>query len=302
VNRKYAKKPSWLKKRVPTGPNYQKVQTLLNGYALRTVCREARCPNCSECFHQGTATFLLLGDICTRNCHYCAVKQGWAHPPDREEPRRVADAVRELGLSFVVLTSVTRDDLPDGGAAHFHKTVSAIQARNPDVWVEVLIPDFQGSFQALERVLKSGPAVLNHNLETVPRLYPTVRPRADYDRSLRLLAKARTDSNGTVVKSGLMLGLGETDEEVVRVMEDLVGVGCHVLTLGQYLQPLSGKVPVARYLHPEEFEGLRERGLSLGFCEVVAGPFVRSSFQARRAFLKATGEAFNRETGPPPTG
>lgn len=285
------KKPDWLKVRIPSGPNYGKVNRLLSSQALHTVCQEARCPNRSQCFHQGTATFLLLGDVCTRTCCFCAVRNGKPEPPDPGEPERVVKAVKELKLSFVVLTSVTRDDLADGGASHFSLTLGALIEHVPGIGTEVLVPDFLGSAHALEGVLEAGPSVLNHNVETVPRLYREIRPEADYSRSLRLLQRAHRSSPGLVTKSGIMLGLGENHEEVIRVMEDLRAAGCSVLTLGQYLQPQPGNVPVSRYLPPQEFSFLRGVGLSMGFVEVVAGPFVRSSFRAEEAFRNAAGRA-----------
>ncbi len=281
------KKPVWLKKKIPTGPNYRRVNQLLTQYSLHTVCQEARCPNRLQCFQQGTATFLLLGEICTRNCRFCAVKQGSPEPLDLQESYHIAKVVQELGLSFVVLTAVTRDDLPDGGADIFYQTIQKLRDNNPDIKVEALVPDFCGSPKALERVLASNPNVLNHNMETVADLYADIRPQADYERSLELLARAAKHCPDTIIKSGLMLGLGESDDGLVRVMEDLLQAGCTVLTLGQYLQPSTEKAPVARYLHPDEFALFHEKGLSMGFTEVVAGPYVRSSFLAKEAFYKA---------------
>ena len=285
---RHQRKPEWLKKKIPAGPNFQRVNRLLSLHDLHTVCQEARCPNRSQCFHRGTATFLLLGDVCTRACRFCAVKGGNPVPPDPGEPERIVKAVRKLKLSYVVLTSVTRDDLPDGGANHFNRTVGALLEHVPGIRTEVLIPDFAGSADALQHVINAGPSVVNHNIETVPRLYAEIRPEADYSRSLELLQRAHAFSNSVVTKSGIMLGLGEIRTEVVHVMEDLREAGCSVLTLGQYLQPLPEKTPVARYLPPEEFAGLRELGLSMGFAEVVAGPFVRSSYEAEEAFRTAS--------------
>jgi len=284
---KAGRKPDWLKKPLPTGPNPRRLQSFLADRALHTVCREARCPNRAECFDRGTATFLLLGDRCTRKCAFCAVKHGLPDPPDPEEPRRIAQAVRSLNLSYVVLTSVTRDDLPDGGADHYCRTIQGLLASMPEIRVEALIPDFQGRSESLRRVALSGLAVLNHNLETVPRLYPGIRPQADYRRSLDILERARGCSDSLITKSGLMLGLGEEPEEVWQAMGDLREAGCEVLTLGQYLQPCKGKVEVQRYLPPEEFSRFREAGLSLGFAEVLAGPFVRSSLRAEESFREA---------------
>lgn len=281
------RKPAWLKKRVPTGPAYGRVIRLLRDRALHTVCEEARCPNRSQCFHAGTATFLLLGDRCTRGCAFCAVRHGPTGPPDPREPARVAEAARELGLRFVVLTSVTRDDLPDGGAAHFAATVRETLQDGDEREVEALVPDFQGSAASLETVLAARPSVLNHNVETVPRLYASLRPQASYRGSLELLRRAASRGPGCVTKSGIMLGLGEMRSEVLGVMEDLRQAGCAILTLGQYLQPLAGKAAVERFVPPEEFEALRTEGLSMGFAEVVAGPYVRSSYRAAEAYAHA---------------
>jgi lipoic acid synthetase len=273
-------KPPWLKIRVPAGTTYRDVQDLLKKCELHTVCQEARCPNLGECFSRGTATFLILGDHCTRNCRFCAVAHGPLGPPDPDEPRRVAEAVQNLRLRFVVITSVTRDDLPDGGAGHFAATIREIRQRNPHVRVEVLIPDFKGSEEALITVLRARPDVLNHNVETVPRLYPEVRPGADYQKSLELLKRARNYGAHIPTKSGLMLGLGESEEEVRRVMEDLLSMGCRILTLGQYLQPSKKHLPVVRFIPPEEFERWAAVAKVMGFTEVASGPFVRSSYHA----------------------
>jgi len=258
------------------------MKTGLRGAGLHSVCEEARCPNRTRCFARGTAAFLLLGDTCTRDCAFCAIRHGVPRPPDPGEPDAVADRVAALGLDYVVLTSVTRDDLPDGGAEHFALAIAALHARCPGVGVEVLIPDFQGSGEALARVLAAGPTVLNHNLETVPRLYPVVRPSADYRRSLELLRRA----GGLPTKSGLMLGLGETHEELQRVFGDLLGAGVERLTLGQYLRPTRRQLPVRRYLHPEEFEVLGAQARSMGFREVKSAPLVRSSFEAKSTYSR----------------
>jgi len=251
----------------------------LRASGLHTVCEEARCPNRTHCFAQGTAAFLLLGDTCTRHCAFCAIRQGAPSPPDPGEPLGVAERAAALGLGYVVLTSVTRDDLPDGGAGQFALTIEALRLRIPEAGVEVLTPDFQGSREALALVLEAKPDVFNHNLETVPRLYPEVRPEADYGRSLDLLRRAE----GVPRKSGLMLGLGETPEELERVFEDLLGAGVDWLTLGQYLRPTRHQLPVQRYLHPDEFEALGAKARDMGFRRVQAGPLVRSSFEASRA-------------------
>jgi lipoic acid synthetase len=274
------KKPPWLKRRLPTGKAYENVRRLLNKNCLHTVCQEAQCPNIWECFSEGTATFLIMGDRCTRNCGFCAVARGPLGPPDPEEPERIAEAVQTLNLSYVVVTSVTRDDLPDGGAGHFAATIKSIRKSKPATRVEVLIPDFQGSESALDLVLAAAPDVLNHNLETVKRLYPHVRPQAIYERSLALM-KYVYDQSSIPVKSGLMLGLGETQDEVQEAMQDLLENGCSLLTLGQYLQPSKSHLPVAEYIPPEVFESLRRNALSMGFKEVASGPFVRSSYHAK---------------------
>ena len=279
-----AKKPSWLTRRLPSGPDYEKVRVLMNQGRLHTVCQEAKCPNIWECFSNSTATFLILGDRCTRNCRFCAVAKGPIELPDPEEPPRVAAAVRDLSLLYVVITSVTRDDLPDGGASHFAETIREIHASTPKAIIEVLIPDFQGSREALRIVLDAGPDVLNHNIETVPRLYPTVRPGADYRRSLLQLERVQGISAPTLTKSGLMLGFGETRAEIEQTLKDLLDVGCRMLTLGQYLQPSKNHLPVARFVHPEEFDHWKNTALELGFSDVASGPFVRSSYHAKELF------------------
>lgn len=277
---KLVRKPPWLRVRLRAGPTYQGVLRRLREGQLHTVCQEALCPNLGECFSQGTATFLILGDRCTRNCRFCAVGHGPEGPPDPEEPQRVAEAALAMGLSYVVITSVTRDDLADGGAGHFAETIREVRKRLPEARVEVLVPDFRGSAEALETVLHARPDVLNHNLETVPRLYPEVRPGAEYRRSLELLRLARTLAPGVITKSGLMLGLGEADHEVVDVLSDLISTGCSILTMGQYLQPSRNHLPVQRFVPPEEFEAWRGIALNMGFREVASGPLVRSSYHA----------------------
>ncbi len=274
------RKPPWLKIRLGLGPDYRGVLRRLREGKLHTVCQEAHCPNQGECFSKGTATFLILGDRCTRNCGFCAVGHGPEGPPDPDEPRRVAEAALAMGLTYVVVTSVTRDDLPDGGAGHFAETIREVRKRLPEARVEVLVPDFRGSKEALRTVLNARPDVLNHNLETVPRLYPEVRPGAGYGRSLDLLNNARTLAPGVLTKSGLMLGLGEASHEVREVLRDLVSAGCVILTMGQYLQPSRGHLPVRRFIPPEEFEAWRMIALNMGFREVASGPLVRSSYHA----------------------
>lgn len=277
-------KPAWLKRRIPAGATYQEVHRILQRSKVYTICQEARCPNLGECFSRGTATFLILGDRCTRNCRFCAVAHGPIGPPDPEEPRRVAEGVESMGLGYVVVTSVTRDDLFDGGAGHFAETIREIRCRAPNARIEVLVPDFQGSNRALTTIVQARPDVLNHNLETVPRLYPKVRRGADYGRSLHLLKKVRELSQNIPTKSGLMLGLGESPEEVRRVLIDLLEVDCRILTLGQYLQPSRDHLPVERFVAQEEFRQWREIALELGFLTVAAGPFVRSSYQAEELY------------------
>ncbi len=282
-------KPPWLKKRIMLGPNIQKVSALLRETRLHTVCQEAHCPNLPECFSRRTATFMIMGNVCTRNCRFCAVNHGAPALLDEEEPRRVASAAQELGLRYVVITSVTRDDLEDGGAMHFANTVGAIKEHQPGTLVELLVPDFLGNPSSLDMLLSIPPDVINHNLETVPRLYPPVRPQADYRRSLDLLQRIRSRNPSILTKSGLMLGLGERESEVMRVMRDLLDVGCTLLTLGQYLQPSRDHHSVIRYLHPQEFDDYRALGERMGFLEVASGPFVRSSFGAAQMYRNAMG-------------
>jgi lipoic acid synthetase len=279
-----ARKPDWLRRRLGTGPAYEKVRDLVNSSRLHTVCQEANCPNIWECFSRGTSTFLIMGPNCTRACRFCAVGHGPIHPPDPHEPVRVAKAVASLGLKYVVITSVTRDDLPDGGARVFAETIREIQKRVAGAAVEVLVPDFQGDRDALRVVMDARPAVLNHNLETVPRLYPVVRPEAEYHRSLDILRWAREQDSRIPTKSGLMLGLGESDKEVEETLRDLLDAGCSILTLGQYLQPSKEHLPVERYIHPEEFDNWRKRALDMGFSEAASGPFVRSSYHAEALY------------------
>jgi lipoic acid synthetase len=254
---------------------------------LHTVCQEAKCPNQWECFSNRTATFLILGARCTRQCRFCAVEHGPLGPPDPQEPDRLAEAAAEMQLAYVVVTSVTRDDLPDGGAGAFAATIRAIRRRVPAARIEVLIPDFKGRRESLDMVLAARPDVLNHNLETVPRLYATVRPEAGYTRSLDLLRASRRRAPDILTKSGLMLGLGETDAEIRGTLADLVAADCRMLTLGQYLQPTPDHLPVAAYVTPEAFARWREEALAMGFQEAACGPLVRSSYQARELFRAA---------------
>lgn len=276
-------KPSWIRVRLPHGPVVDRVRGFLRGRSLHTVCEEALCPNRGECWGNGTATFLILGERCTRNCAFCAVRSGLPEPLDRGEAARVAETVAALGLTHVVITSVTRDDLPDGGASAFAEVIRSVRSIAAACTVEVLIPDFQGDDAALARVLRARPDVLAHNLETVRRLHPRVRPQADYDRSLRLLLGARERDPDLVTKSGIMVGLGEEWEEILQVIQDLRAVGCDLLTVGQYLRPTRAQLPVTRYVAPETFEAVRRAALEAGFRWVEAGPFVRSSYRAETA-------------------
>lgn len=280
----HIRKPKWLKKKLPIGPEYENIRSMIRDDRLNTVCREAKCPNIWECFTRHTATFLILGSRCTRNCGFCAVEHGPTGPPDQDEPARVAEAAKNMNLRYVVVTSVTRDDLPDGGAEIFARTIDEIKKRIPGARVEVLIPDFKGSRSSLKTVLNAGPDVLNHNIETVERLYPYVRPEAEYSRSLELLQRAGTMNPEIPVKSGLMLGLGEKNEEILQTLNHLYDSGCRLLTLGQYLQPGKNHLPVKRFVPPEEFEDLKMEALKMGFSQVAGGPFVRSSYHAKELF------------------
>lgn len=280
-------KPAWLKKKLPPAGERSTVTGIVETGMLHTVCREAHCPNKGECFSQGTATLMILGDVCTRNCRFCAVNTGRPLELRQEEPEEVARAIRELALDYAVITSVTRDDLVDGGASIFARTIEAVRRLNPRGLVEVLIPDFAGEQGPLQTVLTACPEVLNHNVETVSRLYPAVRPQADYQRSLQVLSRTRKLAPGVVVKTGFMVGLGETMDEVFGLLEDLRGVGCQVVTIGQYLQPSGDHYPVQEYVPPSTFEKYQERAEELGFLAVASGPLVRSSYRARELYSKA---------------
>jgi len=275
------RRPAWLKARFPGGPNYHELKVLTNNLRLHTVCESARCPNIGECWDQRTATFMILGDVCTRRCGFCAVPKGAPLAVDYDEPERVAQAVARLGLLYAVVTSVNRDDRKDGGAEIFALTIGAIRRIRPECKVEVLIPDFQGSREALATVLAARPDVLDHNTETVPRLYSMVRPGARFERSLELIARVREMTPDIATKSGLMLGLGEDTAEVLDAMRALVAHGCQILTLGQYLQPSRDHLPIARYYTPQEFADLKIAGERMGFRHVESGPLVRSSYHAR---------------------
>jgi lipoic acid synthetase len=283
--------PPWIKKRAPKEEILQEMKHLLRSLSLHTVCEEARCPNIGECFAKKTATFMILGNRCTRNCRFCGVKKRNPLPLDLSEPENVARAVNRLGLRYVVITSVTRDDLPDGGASQFARTIKEIRRINKDgIRIEILVPDFKGSLSSLETVIEVRPDVLNHNLETIPRLYTTVRPKANYPRSLELLRRSKEMNSGIYTKSGLMVGLGESFGEVVEVMKDLREVGCAILTIGQYLRPSSEHLEVKEFVEPEKFKKYETIGRSLGFSCVAASPFVRSSYKAKEALEKTKGK------------
>ncbi|HEX9188235.1 MAG TPA: lipoyl synthase [Vicinamibacteria bacterium] len=272
-------RPAWIRARAPQGPAFERLQGLMRGLDLHTVCEEAHCPNLGECWSRGTATFMILGEVCTRACGFCAVKTGLpGQPPDPDEPRRVAEAVARMGLRHAVVTSVNRDDQPDGGASLFAATIAAIRAATPACAVEVLVPDFKGRWDALERVLEAKPDVLNHNVETVPRLYRQARAGASFPRSIELLQRSR--KAGLLTKSGIMVGLGEKLFEVEETIRAIRAAGTNVLTVGQYLRPSPRHLPVRRYWSPSEFESLRALALSLGFAHVESGPLVRSSYHA----------------------
>ncbi len=273
--------PDWIRTR---HADLHDTRQLLRRHRLSTVCEEARCPNRAECFSKPTATFMILGASCTRNCGFCSVNSSGPEPVDEKEPENVAAAASELGLRYVVVTSVTRDDLPDGGAGHFARTIQALRRRIPAAKIEVLTPDFQGDFDALKAVLDACPDVYNHNVETAERLYPAVRPQADYRRSLSVLAKAAETAPGIFIKSGFMLGLGEKREEIIRLLGDLRDAGCHFVTIGQYLQPTRKNLPVVEYVRPEVFEELKSVALGMGFKYAASAPLVRSSMNAEEMF------------------
>jgi lipoic acid synthetase len=291
--RRRAPKPAWLKVKAPGSPAYVRLKRLMGELHLNTVCEEAHCPNIGECWHHGTATFMILGDVCTRACGYCAVAHGRPAGLDTAEPERVASAVERMKLRYVVITSVDRDDLADGGASIFARTIRQIRLRLPACRIEVLIPDFQGKAEPLQSVLDAGPDILNHNTETVPRLYRLARPGGRYARTLELLDRARAHAPQIPTKSGLMVGLGEEWDEVIATLADLRSVGCGILTIGQYLSPSATHLPVVRYYHPEEFEMLKATALSMGFGHVESGPLVRSSYHAHEQ-----ADAYDESTWP----
>jgi lipoyl synthase len=275
------RKPRWIRAQSHADPGVQRIKRILREQRLHTVCEEASCPNLGECFAHGTATFMIMGDICTRRCPFCDVAHGRPNPLDADEPRHLAETIRAMGLHYVVITSVDRDDLRDGGAAHFVSCIRAVREQNPGIRIEVLVPDFRGRVATALGILREAPPdVFNHNLETVPRLYRKARPGSDYRGSLELLRDFREEHSGIPTKSGLMLGIGETREELLGVLQDLRDHGCEMLTLGQYLQPSRHHLPVERYLEPGEFDELAERAREMGFRQVASGPMVRSSYHA----------------------
>ena len=278
--------PAWFKKRIPDSKIMIAMEGLIGNLHLHTICESAICPNPGDCFSKRTATFLILGDVCTRNCTFCAVKKGFPLPVDGDEPAHLAEAVVHLGLRHVVITSVTRDDLADGGATHYVKVVTGLKERNKAITVEVLIPDFQGSLEALKKVVDARPEVINHNMETIPRLYPEVRPLADFQRSLGLFEKIKEFDPRIITKSGFMVGLGETQAELLEAMKELRQAGCDLLTIGQYLQPSPQHHRLVKYIHPDEFEEYARLGREMGFVAVASAPLVRSSFKASELYDK----------------
>jgi lipoyl synthase len=272
--------PDWLRVKMPGGPRYIELKHLMQDHQLHTVCEEAHCPNIGECWERGTATFMILGDICTRRCHYCAVTTGRPTGIDLQEPGRLAETVRMMGLRYCVITSVNRDDLPDGGAFIFAACIKKVRAEAPGCKVEVLIPDFAGAWPALQKVIDARPDVLNHNIESTQRIFPRVRPRGNYRLSLDLLGRVKEMGSGMVTKSGIIVGMGETREEVLETMQDLRGVGCDLLTIGQYLRPSANHLPIDRFYTPAEFAEMRQIGEEMGFKHVASGPLVRSSYHA----------------------
>jgi lipoic acid synthetase len=277
--------PSWLIKKTPKSSNMKAIRSLIADNSIHTVCESAKCPNIGECYSQKTVTFMILGNTCTRNCAFCAVCKENLLPPDENEPKKVAEAAKKLGLKYVVITSVTRDDLPDGGAEQFVKTINEVRKEVPGVKIEVLIPDFRGNKAALHNISDIEPNIINHNLETILRLYSKIRPQADYKRSLNVLKLAKKRKNSLYTKSGIMVGLGETRREVFSLMEDLRSVGCDILTIGQYLQPSKEQTEVVEFIEPAVFEEYRSKGEKLGFKKVFSGPFVRSSYKAGEIYV-----------------
>ena len=284
MNQPLRKKPEWLKAPAHSGENFENVRKILKQYGVNTVCDEACCPNRGECFNLKTATFMILGRQCTRNCRFCAVHKGSPEPVDENEPMSVAGAVKALGLKYVVITSVTRDDLPDGGAAHFAATVRAIKQQSPDIRVEVLIPDFKGDLSALKTVADAGPDVVGHNVETVPSLYQKIRPMADYRRSLKVIAGVKEYGGGILSKTGIMVGVGETQAEIIDVFSDIVRAGCDIVTIGQYLAPSVQHYPVKEYVHPDVFAAYKQKAEEMGILYAASSPLTRSSHLAVQAY------------------
>lgn len=278
------RKPDWLKIKIPAGKEYVQVKEIVNRHKLHTICTSGLCPNMAECWGRGTATFMILGDVCTRSCKFCATKTGKPEAVDKAEPKNLAESVRLMKLKHCVITSVDRDDLPDGGAAHWAETIRAVKALNPKTTIEALIPDFMGKSELIEQVIDARPEVISHNLETVRRLTPQVRSAAKYDRSLDVIRQIA--GSGITAKSGIMVGLGETEEEVLQTMDDLLAFGCQVMTIGQYLQPTKEHLPVAEYIHPDRFAEWKEIGLKKGFRFVESTPLVRSSYQAEKHVIR----------------
>jgi lipoyl synthase len=276
----HKRKPDWLKIKIPSGKEYVKVKDIVNRHQLHTICTSGLCPNMADCWGRGTATFMILGDICTRSCKFCATKTGRPLPPNPDEPANLAESIRLMNLKHCVVTSVDRDDLPDGGAGHWAQTILEIKNQNPNTTIEALIPDFGGNHQHIKKILDARPEVISHNLETVRRLTPQVRSAAKYDRSLHVI-KQIADS-GITAKSGIMAGLGETNEEVLQTMHDLITAGCSVMTIGQYLQPTLNHLPVEKYVHPDQFAEWKQAGLEMGFRFVESQPLVRSSYHAEK--------------------
>ncbi|MHA1249297.1 MAG: lipoyl synthase [Candidatus Helarchaeota archaeon] len=279
-----SEKPEWIRRRIPPSQLLEKIRILINDLNLNTICENALCPNIGLCFERGIATFLIMGDVCTRNCKFCAVKKGTPLPLDKNEPEKIAIAIKRLNLSHVVITSVTRDDLPDFGASHFVNTVNKIREINKNTTIELLIPDFQGNTEYLDRIINCRPEIINHNIEMVPRLYSIIRPNSNFERSLRILKYLKENTNNQYIKTGMMIGLGETDKEIFKTIEILAKTGCDILTIGQYLRPSKNQVEVVKYYRPEFFKELKNYGLSLGFKYVYSDVFVRSSFNAKEVF------------------
>ncbi len=274
----FKRKPDWLRVKIPASAEFYSVREILEKHSLNTVCQEARCPNMAECFQSKTATFMILGDTCTRNCHYCNVRHGKPGGVDYDEPQRVAKAARELGLKYIVVTSVTRDDLPDGGAEIFSNSVVELRKEIPGCRIEVLIPDFRGDFQALNKIIQAGPDVINHNIEVVERLYRAIRPEGSFDCSLGIMKNVQ--ASGIITKSGFMVGFGESRPDIVDLLKKVSDAGCQIITIGQYQQPTTSHWPVEKYYSPDEFRQLKETALSIGFKKVESGPLVRSSYRA----------------------